>query len=305
MVAIACHNVRRVFDDTVALNDVTLTIDSHQIFGLLGTNSSGKTTLLNLIQGLDTPTSGSVEVLGLDPIRNHDELVRRLGSQHQEATSIPRLTVRETISLFASFYPTTSDVDKLIDSLTLTDKKDSRLEKLSGGQRQRVFIALAMIHNPELLLFDELTSALDPNIKRSIWDILKRLREDGRTILLTTHSMAEAEELCDKVAIIDDGSILAVGSPEELIAKYAPELTLHIPAKIAPAREELEKTDGTSGVSRVGSYWKITGDQQMADQVMSMMISSGRSASEVHITQASLEDVFAHLTGRHEMEVNG
>lgn len=220
MVAIACTNVRRTFSDTVALDDVTLTIDKHQIFGLLGPNGCGKTTLLNQIQGLDTPTSGSIEVLGLHPLRNHDELVRKLGSQHQDSTSIPRLTVRETVQLFASFYPTSRDTDELIASLGLKDKVDTRVEKLSGGQRQRVFIVLALVHNPELLLFDELTSALDPNIKRSIWQILKNLREEGHTIMLTTHSMQEAEELCDRVAIMDRGRILAEGSPQELVSDF-------------------------------------------------------------------------------------
>lgn len=220
MPAIVCHGVRREFGDTVALDDVTLRIDAHQIFGLLGANGCGKTTLLNQIQGLDRPTSGTVEVLGLDPVADHTELVHRLGSQHQESTCLPRLTVRETVSLFASFYPTARDADELIDALSLTKKAHSRVESLSGGQRQRVFIALALLHDPELLLFDELTSALDPNIRHTIWDILRDLRAEGRTILLTTHSMEEAQTLCDRVAIMDRGRILAEGTVRRLRTPY-------------------------------------------------------------------------------------
>lgn len=298
MVAISCHKVRREFRDTIALDDVTLTIDDNQIFGLLGPNGSGKTTLLNQIQGLDAPTSGDVEVLGLDPLRDHDQLVSRLGSQHQESTSIPRLTVRETLTLYASFYPEARDVDGLIDDLSLTEKADSRLEKLSGGQRQRVFIALALVHNPELLLFDELTSALDPNIKRSIWEILKNLRTEGRTILLTTHSMEEAQELCDRVAIMDSGRILAEGSPAELIARHAPGASLRVNSAISLSEEDLAGIVGVETVTRDGEQWVVSGRGDFASAVISELTAAGDSLSGLHIDEPSLEDVFLTLTGR-------
>ncbi len=298
MVAISCHKVRREFRDTIALDDVTLTIDDNQIFGLLGPNGSGKTTLLNQIQGLDAPTSGDVEVLGLDPLRDHDQLVSRLGSQHQESTSIPRLTVRETLTLYASFYPEARDVDGLIDDLSLTEKADSRLEKLSGGQRQRVFIALALVHNPELLLFDELTSALDPNIKRSIWEILKNLRTEGRTILLTTHSMEEAQELCDRVAIMDSGRILAEGSPAELIARHAPGASLRVNSAISLSEEDLAGIVGVETVTRDGEQWVVSGRGDFASAVISELTAAGDSLSGLRIDEPSLEDVFLTLTGR-------
>lgn len=298
MAAIACHKVRREFRDTVALDDVTLTVDDNHIFGLLGPNGSGKTTLLNQIQGLDVPTSGEIEVLGLDPLRDHDELVARLGSQHQESTSIPRLTVRETLTLYASFYPEARDVDGLIDDLSLTEKADSRLEKLSGGQRQRVFIALALVHNPELLLFDELTSALDPNIKRSIWEILKNLRTEGRTILLTTHSMEEAQELCDRVAIMDSGRILAEGSPAELIARHAPGASLRVNSAISLSEEDLAGIVGVETVTRDGEQWVVSGRGDFAPAVISELTAAGDSLSGLRIDEPSLEDVFLTLTGR-------
>lgn len=222
--AIECEQITRSFGSTVALDGVTLQIEPDQIFGLIGPNGSGKTTLLNQIQGLDQPTSGTVRVLGLDPVRDHAALTIRLGAQHQEANSLPRLTVRETVQLYASFYERTRDVDKLLAELALTEKANARIESLSGGQRQRLFIALAMVHEPELLVFDELTSALDPHVKRAVWDILRGLRSQGRTILLTTHSMHEAEELCDRVAIIHHGRILTEGVPSELINEQAPTL---------------------------------------------------------------------------------
>lgn len=298
MAAISCHKVRREFRDTIALDDVTLTIDDNQIFGLLGPNGSGKTTLLNQIQGLDSPTSGDVEVLGLDPLRDHDELVSRLGSQHQESTSIPRLTVRETIALYASFYPEARDVDGLIDDLSLTEKADSRLEKLSCGQRQRVFIALALVHNPELLLFDELTSALDPNIKRSIWKILKSLRAEGHTIVLTTHSMEEAQELCDRVAIMDSGRILAEGTPAELIDRHASGASLRVNSGISLSEADLAGIAGVETVTHNDEQWVISGRGDFAAAVISELSAAGDSLSGLRIDEPSLEDVFLTLTGR-------
>lgn len=298
MAAITCSHVRRVFRDHVALDDVTLTVEPHQIFGLLGPNGSGKTTLLNQIQGLDTPTSGSVEVLGLDPLRDHAELVRRLGSQHQESTSLPRLTVSETIRLFAALYPDARDPEELIETLSLTEKADARVESLSGGQRQRVFIPLALIHAPELLIFDELTSALDPHIKHSIWDILRSLRADGRTIVLTTHSMEEAEKLCDRVAILDAGRALAEGSPAELIEKFAPAATVTLSADISLDDDELATIPGVTSIERLDDSLRVTGTGDFAERLAERIITAGDRLTELRIDPPTLEDVFLHLTGR-------
>lgn len=298
MSAIVCDRVRREFGTTVALDDVTLRVDKHQIFGLLGPNGSGKTTLLNQIQGLDRPTAGTVEVLGLDPVAHHAELVHRMGSQHQESTSLPRLTVRETVSLFASFYPTARDPDELIDALSLTDKAHSRVESLSGGQRQRVFIALALLHDPELLLFDELTSALDPNIKRTVWDILSGLRAEGHTILLTTHSMEEAHALCDRVAIMDRGHILAAGTPADLVAEFTSGSALHIPRSVSLTRAQLLGVEGVREVHDNQDTYTITGDGDLITRVAAALLAAGDSLRGMRQEEPTLEEVFMNLTGR-------
>ncbi|MDO5511722.1 ABC transporter ATP-binding protein [Corynebacterium sp.] len=298
MSAIVCDGVRREFGTTVALDSVSLRVEPHQIFGLLGPNGCGKTTLLNQIQGLDRPTSGTVTVLGMDPIKDHAALVHRLGSQHQESTSLPRLTVRETITLFASFYAQPRDPDELIEHLSLTEKADARVEDLSGGQRQRVFIALALLHDPELLLFDELTSALDPNIKRTVWDILTGLRADGHTILLTTHSMEEAHALCDRVAIMDRGRVLAEGTPAELVAEFTPGPALHIPREVSLSREQLLAVEGVREVHAHPETWTISGEGDLITCVAAALLQAGDSLQGLRQEEPTLEEVFVNLTGR-------
>lgn len=304
MSAITCQDVHRRFKDVRALDGVTLEIAEHQIFGLLGPNGSGKTTLLNQIQGLDHPTSGQVRVFGLDPIRQQDQLVPRCGSQLQESAIIPRLTVHEALTTFAAFYPQPRDVGSVIDELGLTTKADARVEKLSSGQRQRVFIALALLHNPELLFFDELTSAVDPQAKLAIWEILRGLRAEGRTIVLTTHSMAEAQELCDDIAIIDAGRIIAQGTTAELIERHASGSRLHLETAVPVPLEVLQDVDGvTSAISDPsGEGVLVSGRGQFAPKVMAELATRGIEVTNMRMDEAGLEDVFLKLTGRHMRE---
>lgn len=234
MNAVDVRAVTRQFPGVRALDAVDLSVEEGEIFGLLGPNGSGKTTLFNCLQGLDRPTSGTVSVLGLDPQSDLEALTLRLGVQLQSASAIPRLTVREVLRLFASFYPDSLDIDDLLRELRLESKAGSRLERLSGGQRQRVYIALAMVNDPELLFFDELTSAVDPQARLAIWDILRGLRAKGHTIMLTSHSMEEAQALCDRIAIIDAGRIIALGTPVELIARHGGERLLSLAADPSP-----------------------------------------------------------------------
>lgn len=307
MPAIVCTDVRRTFADVIALDNICLTVEKHQIFGLLGPNGSGKTTLLNQIQGLDTPDSGHVEVLGYDPADSHAQLVQHLRSQHQEAALPPRLTVRETLDLFAAFYSHRLNSAQLISDLLLDDKADARVEKLSGGQRQRVLIALALIHQPELLLFDELTSALDPHTKHSIWNTLRTLREAGKTIVLTTHSMEEAAQICDRIAIMDKGHILAEGSPNELINRYAPHQTLTLSTHI-PLNEgtlaTLHRYGATphAGQSDSQTTWEVTGEEDVVAQVARDLVNEGISVTDMTFKQPTLEDVFLLLTHATEKE---
>ena len=302
MAAIECRDVHRHFKDVRAVDGVSLTVETHQIFGLLGPNGSGKTTLLNVLQGLDRPTSGTVSVLGLDPIAQHDVLVEQMGTQLQEATIIPRLTVREALQLFSSFYSRTRSIDDLLAQLGLQEKANSRVERLSGGQRQRMFIALALLHDPELLFFDELTSAVDPQARLAIWDVLRGLRDEGRTIMLTTHSMAEAQALCDQVAIIDAGKIIAEGEIPELVAKYAGGSTLRLRVNGAVSLDALQRLDDVAQVTCDGDALVVTGERQFVPEVMAHLAASGVGITSMHLEEASLEDVFLALTGREMRE---
>ena len=298
MPAITCRDVRRYFGDVHAVDGVDLTIDEHQIFGLLGPNGSGKTTLLNQLYGIDRPTSGEVNVLGLDPIRDWGVLAPRIGTQLQEATLIPRLTVREALSTFASFYPHARDVDEILAELGLTDKATSRVEKLSGGQRQRVFIALALLHDPELLFFDELTSAVDPRARHAIWDLLRDLVRQGRTIVLTTHSMEEAQALCDRIAIIDHGRIIAEGAPSDLIAEHAGASRLRLRVDGVVNEDALAEVEGVSSVGHDRDHLVVTGTGQFAPRVMADISAQGAVVTDMSMKEATLEDVFLSLTGR-------
>lgn len=298
MNAVDVRAVTRQFPGVRALDAVDLSVEEGEIFGLLGPNGSGKTTLFNCLQGLDRPTSGTVSVLGLDPEVDREALALRMGVQLQSASAIPRLTVREVLRLFASFYPASLDVDDLLRELGLESKAGARLERLSGGQRQRVYIALAMVNDPELLFFDELTSAVDPQARLAIWDILRGLRAKGHTIMLTSHSMEEAQALCDRIAIIDAGRIIALGTPVELIARHGGERLLSLAAEPSPDPGLLEGIDGVSSVRLVEGHVQIAGSGNFAPAVLSRLANLGSSVTEMTLREPDLEDVFVALTGR-------
>lgn len=298
MNAVDVRAVTRQFPGVRALDAVDLSVEEGEIFGLLGPNGSGKTTLFNCLQGLDRPTSGTVSVLGLDPQSDLEALTLRLGVQLQSASAIPRLTVREVLRLFASFYPDSLDIDDLLRELRLESKAGSRLERLSGGQRQRVYIALAMVSDPELLFFDELTSAVDPQARLAIWDILRGLRAKGHTIMLTSHSMEEAQALCDRIAIIDAGRIIALGTPVELIARHGGERLLSLAADPSPDPGLLEGIDGVSSVRLAEGHVQIAGSGNFAPAVLSRLADLGSSVTEMTLREPDLEDVFVALTGR-------
>lgn len=298
MNAVDVRAVTRQFPGVRALDAVDLSVEEGEIFGLLGPNGSGKTTLFNCLQGLDRPTSGTVSVLGLDPQSDLEALTLRLGVQLQSASAIPRLTVREVLRLFASFYPDSLDIDDLLRELRLESKAGSRLERLSGGQRQRVYIALAMVNDPELLFFDELTSAVDPQARLAIWDILRGLRAKGHTIMLTSHSMEEAQALCDRIAIIDAGRIIALGTPVELIARHGGERLLSLAADPSPDPGLLEGIDGVSSVRLAEGHVQIAGSGNFAPAVLSRLADLGSSVTEMTLREPDLEDVFVALTGR-------
>ena len=225
--AVACHALRKAYGDVVAVNDLSLTVARGECFGLLGPNGAGKTTTIEILEGLLAPDAGDVEVLGLRWRSDERALRQRLGIQLQETQLPDKLTVEETLRLFRSFYDRGRTIDALLQIVELESKRNSRVSKLSGGQKQRLSLACSLAGSPDLLFLDEPTTGLDTQSRRQLWETLKRFRADGGTILLTTHYMDEAEVLCDRVAIIDHGRVIAVGTPPDLIGSLvAPQVVV-------------------------------------------------------------------------------
>ena len=219
--AVQCHALRKSYGSVVAVNDLSLSVQRGECFGLLGPNGAGKTTTIEILEGLITPDAGDVEVLAMRWGSHERELRQRLGIQLQETQLPDKLTVDETLRLFRSFYDRGATVDALLQIVELESKRSSRVGKLSGGQKQRLSLACALAGRPDLLFLDEPTTGLDPQSRRQLWETLRKFRGEGGTILLTTHYMDEAESLCDRVAIVDQGRVIAQGTPPELIGSLA------------------------------------------------------------------------------------
>ncbi|AUI62710.1 ABC transporter ATP-binding protein [Amycolatopsis sp. BJA-103] len=216
MPLIEVTNLRKTYGEHVAVDDVSFHVEQGEIFGILGTNGAGKTTTVECLQGLRTPDSGSISVLGLDPGKDHAALRQRLGSQLQESRLPEKLKVQEALDLYASFYANPADTGDLLAKLGLTDQRNKYFGKLSGGQKQRVSIALALVGRPEVAVLDELTTGLDPHARRDTWKLVESVRDAGVTVLLVTHFMDEAERLCDRLAVFDAGRVVATGTPADL-----------------------------------------------------------------------------------------
>ncbi|MEO8480413.1 MAG: ABC transporter ATP-binding protein [Gemmatimonadota bacterium] len=297
MNAVTCRGVTRRFGDLAAVDDVSLQVEHNEIFGFIGPNGAGKTTLLNCIEGLDVPTSGSIEVLDMSPVHNRKDLALRTGIQLQTAALPPRLKVGEVLELFSSFYPNPLPWRPLLERLGIASKEKSYVAKLSGGERQRVFIALALVHDPELVFLDELTTSLDPQARLAMWDVIDDIHHRGKTVVLTTHYMEEAERLCDRVAIIDHGQVIALDSVPALIKAYAGDgkvgLTLD-----RPAPDSLAVVDGVSSVAVSGSFVVAHGHGAFAQNILTHLTNAGVQVSDMAMTSPDLEDVFLNLTGR-------
>ncbi len=224
--AIHVAGIRKAYGRTVAVDDVSFDVQPGEIFGLIGPNGAGKTTTMECVEGLRAADRGTIAVLGLDPRRDVAALQQRIGVQLQEAQLQKRIKVWEAVDFWASLYRSAVDGDRLLDQLGLTAKRDAWFMTLSGGQKQRLFIALALINDPELVFLDELTTGLDPQARRAIWDLVRGIRERGKTVFLTTHLMEEAERLCDRIAIIDHGRIVDIGAPADLVSRHCPDRTV-------------------------------------------------------------------------------
>ena len=235
------------------------TFNAGEIFGLIGPNGAGKTTTMECVEGLRTPDRGVISVLGLDPTRQVYALQERIGVQLQEAQLQKRIKVREAVAFWASLYRKPVDGDRLIEQLGLSDKRNAWFMTLSGGQKQRLFIALALINDPELVFLDELTTGLDPQARRAIWDLVRGIRQRGKTVFLTTHLMEEAERLCDRVAIIDHGRIIDIGTPAELVRRHCPERTVIVVTEDSTAPERFRAIPQVQSVSSQGLQLTIRG----------------------------------------------
>jgi ABC-2 type transport system ATP-binding protein len=310
--AIQCRDLRKTYDGKVeAVRGLSLEIQTGECFGLLGPNGAGKTTTIEILEGLLAPTSGDVSILGRHWRENEREMREWLGISLQETRLSEKLTVRETIELFASFYREPRSSDEVLEQLQLTEKADSWVGKLSGGQRQRLAVATALVCNPKILFLDEPTTGLDPQSRRQLWDIIRAFQRDGGTVLLTTHYMDEAERLCDRLAIVDHGQIIAEGSPADLIDRLGGHHVVEFSvsgnsdsaapglAKEAwrglPSVESVHEDDGIVALNVKQAHLTIPALLEAIDK-------QGSQLQHLTTRQASLEDVFVRLTGRHLRE---
>jgi len=293
-------DVHKAYGSIQAVDGVSFEVAPGEIFGLLGPNGAGKTTTMEMIEGLHPPDAGTIEVLGLDVRRNAPQIKHRIGVQLQTAALYPQLTVEELLSLFGSFYARQRPVDRVIEDLELGEKRAAQTKTLSGGQRQRLSVALALVNDPEVVFLDEPTTGLDPAARQGLWQVVRRMQGEGRTILMTTHYMEEAEALCDRLAIMDHGRILDLGTVDELIGRRFQERGVRFLRRDAPPGEQLR---GLAGVTRVveedDEVVLFTRDvPATVGALLEVTTGAGTEPADLMIRRASLEDVFLDLTGR-------
>jgi ABC-2 type transport system ATP-binding protein len=300
--ALRVRNLRKTYKDVVAVDGVDLEVRSGECFGLLGPNGAGKTTTIEICEGLTEADSGEVEVLGLRWSSDASTLRQKLGIQLQETQLAEKLTVFETLRLFRSFFRQGPGAEEAIRIVQLEEKHDARVGALSGGQKQRLALACALVGDPDLLFLDEPTTGLDPQARRQLWELIEQFKAAGRTILLTTHYMDEAERLCGRVAIMDHGKIIAEGTPRELIASIGVEHVVEFSA--GNATVDLAGVGGMAGVRDIrtenGSVLlQVTELHRAVPALLDELGRQGVPLTELRTHSATLEDVFVHLTGRH------
>jgi ABC-2 type transport system ATP-binding protein len=303
-IALRVSSLRKSYRDVVAVNGIALDVRSAECFGLLGPNGAGKTTTIEICEGLTEPDDGSVEVLGLHWASDAPALRQRLGIQLQDTQLSDKLTVSETLTLFRSFYKQGPDPGDLIALVQLQEKRDSRVGTLSGGQKQRLALACALVGDPDLLFLDEPTTGLDPQARRQLWDLIDEFKSAGRTILLTTHYMEEAERLCDRVAIMHHGVVIARGTPRELIASIGVEHVLECSTGVPAHPVDLAAIGLLPGVRDVqaangGLRVQAAELHRAVPALLAELVRQGLPLTELRTHSATLEDVFVALTGRH------
>lgn len=298
--AVVVSGLRKTYGSTKAVDGLDLRVESGQVFGMLGPNGAGKTTTVEILVGLRSRDGGDVSVLGMDPATKGREVRSRIGVQLQTRGLYPRLTVRETVGLFASFYERRMPPDEVIERVGLTAKAKASVKGLSGGQVQRLAVALAMTNDADLMFLDEPTTGLDPQGRRGLWDIVRALQSRGKTVFLTTHYMDEAERLCDKVAVVDHGKVIAFGSPSELISEHFQERAIEFESLVSADRDKLERLPGVVR-ARFNEHKATLYTREVTNTLAALMqLASGGGVhmDDVIVRRATLEDVFLKLTGR-------
>jgi ABC-2 type transport system ATP-binding protein len=297
---IQVSGIRKTYGSTVAVDEVSFEVNDGEIFGLIGPNGAGKTTTMECVEGIRKPDRGTISVLGLDPFRQVYKLQDRIGVQLQQAQLQKRIKVWEAVDLWASLYKKKpADAERLLDQLGLADKRNAWFMNLSGGQKQRLFIALALINDPEVVFLDELTTGLDPQARRAIWELVRGIRERGKTVFLTTHLMEEAERLCDRVAIIERGQIIDIDTPERLVDRHCPERTVVLATNDPAAEERFRTIPRIESVVRSDLQFTIRGrGDDLVTEVIHCLSESRIRVTDFRMIVPNLEDVFLKLTGR-------
>ena len=298
--ALRVRGLRKRYPKVLAVDDVDLDVWRGEVFGLLGPNGAGKTTTLEIVEGLTPADAGEVQVLGLDLRKHGREIRSRFGVQLQSTSLYNKITPREALDLYGSYYPRRRPTSELLELVQLADKADAYHVTLSGGQQQRLAIALALVNDPELVFLDEPTTGLDPQARRSLWEVVRRMKAEGRTVILTTHYMEEAEALCDRLAILDHGRVLTVGTPLELVRE------LNVPSVVelafdgaAPEAAAFARRLGHPVEVR-GGLWEIPArdPKTLLPELLEAAEAEGVPFQQIHVRRATLEDVFLHRTGR-------
>jgi ABC-2 type transport system ATP-binding protein len=303
MAVITVENLHVAYGETVAVDDVSFSVNEGEIFGILGPNGAGKTTTVECIGGLRRPGAGQIEVLGLDPQHQREELREILGIQLQQAELPEKLKLGEAIELFGSFYRAPTDPEALLQLLGLREQRGTRFSKLSGGQKQRLSIALALIVSPRVAVLDELTTGLDPQARRDTWGLIEGIRDHGVTVLLVTHFMEEAERLCDRVALIDRGRLVAIDTPAALAASTAGEQRIRFRPSRPVDVEMLRALREVSCVQQRGGQLEVAGSGNLIGVVITVLTQAGIVAEELRVDQSNLEDAFVALTRHPENDL--
>ncbi len=299
-IVLKCENLKKYYGKIKAVDGISFEIKKGEVYGLLGPNGAGKTTTLEIFEGLRKADSGGVTILGFDAFKEIDKVKEHIGVQLQSTALGDKIKVSEAIRLFASFYKSSADYDWVLDLINLKEKENSLYQHLSGGQKQRLALALALVGEPDLIFLDEPTTGLDPQARRKLWDVIIKMREMKKTVILTTHYMDEAERLCDRVAIIDKGKIIAEDSPQKLINSMKTNATIHFHSEAKIAKKSLEELNAVHHVyNKDGSYILHTKDLQKSLVALLKLTDDKKNEfSELNIYKSTLEDLFLEKTGR-------